>query len=429
VPADLVPLLALVVLLAVAYAHPRGRVEAAVGLAAATATLATGALGRHALAGELRRLGPVVGFLVAILVVAECCRTAGVFAALGARLGRVRSRQRLLVLTFVAAVVVTVVLSLDATVVLLTPVVLAATGRRFVAAELACVRLANSASLLVPVANLTNLLALHQLDLTFARFTVLMAPSWLAVLLVEYVVLRVGHRGELRLVEPERDGPLPPVPVLPVVVVALMLAGFVLTSPLGLPPVWVAAAAALLLAAHGLARGMGSPTHLAPTNRTSGVPDVWDYRLTGRQVAASMHLGFAVFVLCLGVVVAGLGAGWFGARVADLVPHRSGLAGLLLVAALGAALANVVNNLPATLLLVPLVAPLGTTSLLALLIGVNVGSSLTWTGSLANLLWRRTLAASGRTAPSRDFHRTALVASPAAIVAAVVVLWAWAPVA
>jgi arsenical pump membrane protein len=404
--ADLVPLLALVVLLAVAYAHPRGRTEAVVGLLAAAATLATGALGRSALEDELRRLGPVVGFLVAILVVAECCRGAGVFAALGARLGRLRSRHALLVVTFALAVVVTTVLSLDATVVLLTPVVLAAGGRRFVAGELACVRLANSASLLVPVANLTNLLALHELDLTFARFAVLMAPSWLVVLLVEYVVLRLGRRRDLALPQPDRDGPAPDLPVFPVVVVALMLLGFVLTSPLGLAPAWVAAAAAVVLVVHRLLGGG-----------------------TAGRVVASMHLGFAVFVLGLGVVVAALGAGWFGDRVADLVPHRPGLAGLLLVAALGAVLANVVNNLPATLLLVPLVAPLGTTSLLALLIGINVGSSLTWTGSLANLLWRRTLTASGQRAPSRAFHLTGLVASPAGIVLGVVVLHAWAPVA
>jgi arsenical pump membrane protein len=406
--ADLVPLVGLVVLLLVAYTHPRGAVEAAAGLGAAAATVAVGALDVDAVGDELRRLGPVVGFLVAILVVAECCRSAGVFLALGARLGRAGRRTRLLALTFLLAVAVTVVLSLDATVVLLTPVVLAATSRRFVAAELACVRLANSASLLVPVANLTNLLALPRLDLTFGRFAVLMAPSWLAILLVEYAALRLVGRRELAVAD-ERppDTGVPPLPVFPVVVVAAMLAGFVFTSPLGLAPVWVAVGAALVLGADELRR--------RPTS--------------GLRLAQSTHLGFAVFVLGLGVVVAGLGTGWFGDRVADLVPGGSGTGALLLVAALGAVLANVVNNLPATLLLVPLVAPLGTTSLLALLIGVNVGSSLTWTGSLANLLWRRTLVASGRTVPSRQFHLTALVASPLAILAGVVVLDVWVRVA
>ena len=77
-------------------------------------------------------------------------------------------------------------------------------------------------------------------------------------------------------------------------------------------------------------------------------------------------------------LVAGLGNGWFGARVADLVPTRDDALGLLALAALGAVLANVVNNLPAAMLLAPLAAPLGVTPVLALLIGINVGSSLTW---------------------------------------------------
>ena len=400
---DVVPLLALVVLLAVAYTHPRGRTEAAAGVLAVAATLATGALSAGAVRTELRQLGPVVCFLVAILVVAQSCRDDGVFAALGARLDRVRSQQRLLLLTFAAAAVVTVVLSLDATVVLLTPVVLAATAKRSLPGQLACVRLANSASLLVPVANLTNLLALPHLHLTFARFAFLMAPSWLVVLLIEYVVLRTRYRADLSGPLPATTGPVPRIPLTTMAVVVLMLLGFVATSPLHLAPAWIAGAAALILTAR----------------------DLVNHRTTPRAVRDAAHPGFAIYVLCLGIVVAALGAGWFGDRVAGLVPSGRGLGMLLLVATLGAVLANLVNNLPATLLLVPLVAPLGTTALLALLIGVNVGSSMTWTGSLANLLWRRTLVASGAPVPSRDFHLTALLAGPAGIVAAVVVLDAW----
>ena len=49
------------------------------------------------------------------------------------------------------------------------------------------------------------------------------------------------------------------------------------------------------------------------------------------------------------------------------------------------------NNLPAVLLLVPLVAGGGAGSVLAVLIGTNVGANLTYIGSLANLLWRNVL--------------------------------------
>ena len=397
---DVVPLAGLVLLLVVAYRHPRNLVELAAGVAAAVATFASGALDRAAAVRELDHLLPVVGFLAAILVVAEQCRAAGVFEALGARLA---TRRSLLPVVFLSAVVVTAVLSLDATVVLLTPVVIAASAG-FVVAELTCVRLANSASLILPVANLTNLLAMSRLQLTFGEFVWRMLPAWLVVLAVEYGVLALLARGRpARAPGSAPSSPPPPLPRFPVLVVAVMLVGFAIASPFGVEPVWVALVAALVLAGRGLVRG----------------------HTTVARVLDSAHLPFAVFVLCLGLVVAGLGHGWFGDLVAHLVPARSDLAGLLLVALAGTVVANVVNNLPATLLLLPLVAPLGTTALLALLVGVNVGSSMTWTGSLANLLWRRVLTAHGRPVPTARFHLTALAAAPLAIVLAVCVLDGW----
>jgi arsenical pump membrane protein len=109
------------------------------------------------------------------------------------------------------------------------------------------------------------------------------------------------------------------------------------------------------------------------------------------------------------------------------VPDGAGLGGLLVVALLATALANVVNNLPATLLLVPLVAPLGVTAVLAALVGLGVGSGLTYSGSLANLLWRRTLTRHGGGASAREFHLLSALVTLPAVVVAVVVLWAWAP--
>ena len=118
--------------------------------------------------------------------------------------------------------------------------------------------------------------------------------------------------------------------------------------------------------------------------------------VTPGQASHAGHPAFAVFVLCLGVVVAAL---------AGRLPRRPGRAtwcraatsfgALLLIALLATVLANLLTNLSATLLLVPMLAPLGTTAVLAALLGLNIGSGLTYTGSLANLLWRRTLVRNG----------------------------------
>jgi arsenical pump membrane protein len=312
--------------------------------------------------------------------------------------------------TFVAAALTTATLSLDATVVLLTPVVAAAATSTLVSRRpmvLACARLANSASLLLPVSNLTNLLALPALpSVSFAGFAILMAPVWLAVLAVEYVAHRLYFRHDLA--GPESAGRAPvdvPLPVVPVVLVAVMLVAFAALSPLGVEPAWVAGVAALVLTGYSVARR----------------------RIRPSEVARATHLPFAVFVLCLGVVVAGVTDTFLGDLVRAVLPRGDGLGALLVVAVLATLLANVVNNLPATLLLVPLVAPLGVLPVMAALIGLGVGSGLTYTGSLANLLWRRTLVRGGGTAPTRDFHLLGAIATPPAVLVAVVVLWAWAP--
>ena len=411
---DVLAVAALVVLLAVAFLHPRGRVEVLVGVVAAGVVLATGAVDPSGALDQTRLLLPVVAFLAAILVVAEVCAAEGVFAAVGsivARAGRHRP-HRMLALTFVAASLVTAALSLDATVVLLTPVVASAATSTLVSPRpmvYACARLANSASLLLPVSNLTNLLALPSMPhLSFLGFALLMAPVWLAVIAVEYVGHRLFFHRDLARA-PRGDGRTRevPLPVVPMAIVGLMLVAFAALSPLGVQPAWVAAAAAVALSGRALARRR---VHL-------------------RDVGRAAHLPFAVFVLCLGIVVAGLDDTFLGDLVGRMLPNGDGLDALLVIALVATALANVVNNLPATLLLVPLVAPLGVTAVMAALIGLGVGSGLTYTGSLANLLWRRTLRRHGDDASARTFHLlSALITLPAVLVA-VVVLWAWAPVA
>lgn len=403
---DVVAVLALAGMLAVAFAQPSGPLEALAGVICAGATLSTGLLTADQARSAVTLLAPVVAFLVTILMVSDVCARAGLFAAAAQRVGGWSGGRPVLLFTgvFVLAAVVTVVLSLDATVVLLTPVVLAAGLARAVPAEpgtYACLRMANSASLLLPVSNLTNLLALPHLDLTFTGFAVRMAPVLVVVLVVEYVGLRLLFREQLGGgSQPDTGEPLP-VPVFPVVVVGLMLVGFAAVSPFGGQPWWVSLAAA-------------------------GVLGIWAFRhgLVGvRDLVHAANPGFALWVLALGVVVAGLAVGFLGDAVRHTVPDSLSLGGILLIACVATVLANLLTNLSATLLLVPLVAPLGTTGVLAALLGLNIGSGLTWTGSLANLLWRRTLTAYDATPGHAAFHRVSLALTPPALCAAAVALW------
>ncbi|MGW1279900.1 SLC13 family permease [Streptomyces tsukubensis] len=411
VVADAVSVVLLVVVLAWAVIRPRGLPEAVVAVPAAVLVIAVGAVSPSGAADEAALLGPVVGFLAAVLVLARLCDDEGLFQACGQWLAHAsRRRGTLLAQVFALAAAVTAVLSLDATVVLLTPVVFATVARigaRPKPYVYATTHLANTASLLLPVSNLTNLLAFTAAGLSFTRFAALMLLPWLVAVAVEYAVFRRFFAADLAapLAAEARDpGPPVPVPVFALVTVCATLAGFVVGPLAGVEPVWAAAAGASVLAVRALVRRRSTP----------------------RALVGAAAPAFLAFVLALGIVVRGVVDSGLGSALGHLVPSGTGLAALLGIAALAAVLANLVNNLPAVLVLLPLVEGSGPGAVLALLIGVNIGPNLTYAGSLATLLWRRVVHAHGAGGDIGlgEFTRLGLLTVPVALVLSVVALWA-----
>jgi arsenical pump membrane protein len=398
---------ALVVLggsLLAAIARWRWAPDWAVAVAGAGLLVALGVLSPSGARSTLRDLGPTVGFLAALLVLADGCRRAGMFDALGAVMARgSRGRPgRLLAMVFLVAAGTTAVLSLDATVVLLTPIVFATAARLRTNPRphvYACSHLANSASLLLPVSNLTNLLAFRASGVSFTRFTALMALPWLVALLVEWWVLRASFAAELRRPGTGSRRPVeaPELPWFAVVVVALTLIGFVVSSPIGIAPVWVAAAGALVLAL----RERPGPLELV----------------------RAAEPGFLVFVLALGIVVHGASQHGLSSAVDSLLPHGTGVLALLAVAGISAVVANLLNNLPATLIILPVVTAAGPGAVLAMLVGVNVGPNLTYVGSLATLLWRRIVHAHDQETDMAEFTRLGLKTVPPILLLSTLALW------
>jgi arsenical pump membrane protein len=349
------------------------------------------------------RVWPVLLFLVLIQVVADLCDDAGLFdvgAHVAARLAR-GSKLLLFLLFCLLATLSTWVLSIDTTAVLLAPIGLALAAELGLSAlpfAFAAIWLANTASLLLPVSNLTNLLAQEHLGLGATGFV---RETWLpqlAVLVVVVGVLLLRHRRALRggyAVPhglPEHDR------VLLVTAVAVV----VLFGPailVGLPA-WVVSLIAVVVL--GAAFVVRRPAAVAPRRLLSLVP--WSV------------LGFAIVLFVVVQLVVDETSGFLTAFFGT----GSSLTSLFQLAGTTTLLANVVNNLPAYLVVEPFAH--SPERLVTALVAVNVGPMLLAWGSLANLLWLRSCRRRGLEVSALRFGAESLLVVPLAVAAAVLVV-------
>jgi arsenical pump membrane protein len=352
--------------------------------------VATGLLPAHDALSLTRSVAPVLAFLLGITVLAELADRAGVFSAaarLAARAGR-GSTRRLFLLMAALAALTTVFLSLDTTAVLLTPVVLTLADDAALDPlpfALLAVWLANTASLLLPVSNLTNLLAIGRLHLSSTAFaTHLGAPEAVAVV-VPVLLLWARFRGSLA--GTYRLAPARPPTDRTLFVVGCLACAVIGPAVLaGVTPWQVALPAAGALAAVTAWRDREAiRAHLVP------------WRLI-------------LLVEGLFLVVSAAGRHGLDHLLADAAGH-----GVLRSAAVGAAASNAVNNLPAYLALARVAH--GQLQLFGVLLGTNVGPLITVYGSLATLLWRERCAARGLRIGAGQFARLGALLVPALVVA------------
>jgi arsenical pump membrane protein len=283
----------------------------------------------------------------------------------------------LFLLCVLLAVLVTVGLNLDTTAVLLTPIMLALAARAGIPPLPLAVTtafLANTASLLLPVGNLTNLLAAGRVALPPAAFAARMAAPEAVSVAATMLVLWFGfwskrRRGGMdRYQTPEPFRPEDPVLCL-VAGAACVL--FVAAILVGAPLEWASAVAAGVTVLAFLARRRRDL-------RWSLLP----WRLLANVTG--------MFLVVQTLSVHGLDT-----LVGHLIGTQNSFVGQLRAAGTGGALSNVVNNLPAYIAGEAAVPQANHTQLLALLIGTNAGPLITPWASLAMLLWFERCAAAG----------------------------------
>jgi arsenical pump membrane protein len=363
-------------------------------------------------AAAIGRGGDVYLFLTGMMVLAELARREGVFdwVAAHAVTAARGSRWRLFALVYGVGTIVTVVLSNDATAVVLTPAVAAAV-RKAEAAPLphllACALIANAASFVLPISNPANLVVfadrLPALGSWIAMFGV---PSALAIA-VTFAVLAFVVRRDLQ-------GGLAPAGDLPP-----------LTTNAQVTLLGIGVTAAALVAASALNWRLGMTTCAAGAvvylvilacDRAAAIGVV-------RSVSWSVLVLVAgLFVLVQGMELTGLLG--LTRRAAEFAAGWPPVFGILGAGLTTGFVANAINNLPAGLIAGASVATVHGHAALraAVAIGIDLGPNLSVTGSLATVLWLIALRREQVSVSAWSFLRVGATVMPPALVLALVSL-------
>jgi arsenical pump membrane protein len=374
-----VTLAVFVAMLVLVVVRPRRWNEAWWTMLAAAAMLALGLVTPREAIGAILAGKNTLLFLLSFLALSLLVGKSGLFDWAAVRCARMANgdAHSLYRNAFIAGAIITAILSLDTTAVMLTPIMLALVKRLKVPAVpyvLLCAFVANVGSLLLPISNLTNLLFAEAFRQTFAAFAARTIMPQLVALVATYAILRWHFRRQLpsrfdseSLPEPASVVPNHAYFVACVTVLAAVSLFYFLAPLMGLEPYVFAFAASAVLAVAGTAVGR--------------------VRI---RVVRELAWDLFPFVIGLFIAVQGLeNLGIIGVSSGWLAEMRPGSPEKLLTAAGATAFAsNIVNNLPAALIarsvLLRSHAHMGT--VLAALIGANVGPMITPFGSLATML-------------------------------------------
>jgi arsenical pump membrane protein len=380
--------------------------EGKVALRVAAAPVLAGAVAAFALDGRARDAadqaqGPFL-LVAGLLLLGLVADGDGVFDWASARLlGVTTHPRRLLALALALVAVVTALLNLDTAVVFLTPILIGAARGAGVDEQpflYGSVLMANASSLLLPGANLTNLLVLAGEPTSGATFAVRVLPAALAATLVTAGVL-VGWQAV------RGDGPGVACGDRPRVRSAVDLPPAVsvgsVPGRLGLVACGLAAILVLALPHPGVP--------VLAVGLVAAAVRIRERRLTTSDAVEAVGPFALATLFALSVLLGLLARTWSGP--VDLLASASPWQ----TCAIGALAAIGVNNLPAAVLLSAAPPPHPR----ALLLGLNLGPNLAVSGSLSAYLWFKAARGAGAQPSALRFTR---IGAPTALAAMLVAL-------
>lgn len=344
-------------------------------------------------------------FLIGMMLLSEVASEQGVFdwlSSLAVR-GANGSCVRLFTLVYGIGALVTILMSNDATAVVLTPAILAGVRKARVQPLpylFACALIANAASFVLPISNPANLVVFRHAMPPLGRWLLSFGvPSTLSIA-ATYAVLRLIFRHDLAARVEQTVDARP-----------LGRNGKVVLGGVGLM-------VGVLLTASALDKNLGLPTFLVALGIT--VVIALKARENPLQLAREISWGTIALVAGLFIMVdavESVGALRLTQEGLRWVQSLAPAAGAIVTSVVVGIANNVVNNLPLGLLAGATLQAGHVRGLIAdaVLIGVDLGPNLAVTGSLATILWLIALRKEGLDVSFRDFLKIGAVAMPAAL--------------
>ncbi len=362
-------------------------------------------------------------FFLGMMSLAALAETAGLFDWLAAQAARLsgNSSRRLFFNTFLLGSLISMLLSNDATALILTPIVYSLVTRLRLPVLpylFACTFIADSASFLLPVSNPINILVTSRFPLHLLTFLrLLFLPSLLVIGInagVFYFLYRrqLHGRFDIKSLPTLQESVQHQAYFRYTCIVVLVVAGaYIIAAAIQFPLSLVALGGALLLLFGAL--------YWKQTT-------LWD-------IARQISWPIFGFIAGMFLVVQALETTGLTAQFGQLLLRLSGGTsfGAVMVGTLGSALGtNLINNVPMAVVMTSSLrgiqhAPLAIQQgfLAATIFGCDLGPNLTTVGSLATILWLLILRQRNVEVSGLDYFKVGILVTPLMLVAGAVAIW------
>lgn len=401
--------------------RPRGMTEGMAGALGAILMLLAGLVGFSDVIDILKETGSILIMLLSMMVISIIVDEAGFFhwaASHSVRLSNGDGR-RLFLNTFLMGAMITTVISNDATALIITPIVynfVSTLGLNPLPFLLICTFIADTASLSLPVSNLTNLLVYDQLNLSFGHYVLSMAMPTLVAILVNLIVFYLVFKKDIPKKFSDENLLCPNSYIkhnaffkFSSISLVVIILAYILGSWIDIPLVYISIVGAVSLLIAGK----------------------YYNQIDEKEVFSQVSWSVIIFVVGMFIVVRGIQNTGLPMLAANWLVDRAGgsLLKMIVFTSMGTAIgSNIINNVPMDMMMISVIKSVSinawTTPLAyATILGAGLGPNLTIIGSLATMLWLGTIRRKGVNITAGQYFKIGVLTAPIMILASAIALW------